>query len=161
VYKRQALDVTIQAQILELLRELQKGEKKLSLLLITHDLGIVAEMADAVAVMYAGQIVEHGPVGEIFSRPLHPYTYLLLRSRPALGTSKTEKLPEIEGEVPPALAYPSGCRFHPRCPFRESECVSTEPALLTISPGHGARCHFAGKLDFLQWEEKCLREASA
>ena len=155
-----ALDVTIQAQILELLRELQEGQKKLSLLLITHDLGIVAEMADSVAVMYAGQIVEHGPVMEIFSHPLHPYTYLLLRSRPALGTPKTERLPEIEGEVPPALAYPSGCRFHPRCPFRESECISIEPPLVACGPNHGARCHFAGKIDFLGWEEKCVRVAS-
>ncbi len=155
-----ALDVTIQAQILELLRKLQRSEKKLSLLLITHDLGIVAEMADAVAVMYAGQIVEHGPVVEIFSHPQHPYTYLLLRSRPALGTPKTERLPEIEGEVPPALAYPSGCRFHPRCPFRESECISTEPALLAVGPDHGARCHFAGKLDFVQWEQRCVRTPS-
>lgn len=142
-----ALDVTIQAQILDLLRSLQASEQ-LSILLITHDLGIVAEMASQLAVMYAGQIVEKGPVERVFHRQYHPYTYLLLRSRPSLGLPKDRRLPEIEGEVPKATAYPSGCRFHPRCPFAQPICREVEPTLEPVEETVAAKCHFAGKLDF-------------
>ncbi len=152
-----ALDVTIQAQILELLRELQADEKlKLSILLITHDLGIVAEMASQLAVMYAGQIVETGPVPETFQRQYHPYTFLLLKSRPALGIAKDRKLPEIEGEVPKAIAYPTGCRFWPRCPFCQQICREQEPELHHVGTGLFARCHFAGQLNFEAWERDKL-----
>lgn len=156
-----ALDVTIQAQILELLRELQADQRlKLSILLITHDLGIVAEMASYLAVMYAGQIVETGPVLEVFARQYHPYTFLLLRSRPSLGVPKDRKLPEIEGEVPKAIAYPTGCRFWPRCPFCQEVCCQEEPELRVVAPGVSARCHFAGTLDFEAWERRELLAAS-
>jgi peptide/nickel transport system ATP-binding protein len=165
-----ALDVTVQAQILDLLRKLQSGQMgwqeaavpsigqqanqhKLSLLLITHDLGVVAEMANEVAVMYAGQIVERGSVDRLFSQQLHPYTYLLLRSRPALGVSRSRKLPEIPGEVPSAKAFPPGCRFHPRCPFAKEICRTTAPELCDHGSGHWARCHFAGEIEFAAWEQ--------
>ncbi|MCS7237026.1 MAG: ABC transporter ATP-binding protein [Thermoguttaceae bacterium] len=150
-----ALDVTIQAQILDLLRLLQSAEK-LSILLITHDLGIVAEMASQLAVMYAGQIVEKGPVERVFNRQYHPYTYLLLRSRPSLGLPKDRKLPEIAGEVPKATAYPGGCRFHPRCPFAEPVCREVEPELLPVEETVAAKCHFAGKLDFEAWSQRAV-----
>ncbi len=142
-----ALDVTIQAQILDLLRQLQR-EEGLSILIITHDLGIIAEMADHVAVMYASKVVESAPVVELFGRPLHPYTHLLFKSRPGLGKPKTEKLDTIRGMVPSPLRFPSGCKFHPRCPFKQDICEREEPALRQIAPGHEARCHFAGEVDF-------------
>lgn len=142
-----ALDVTIQAQILDLLRQLQ-AQQKLAILLITHDLGIVAEMADEVAVMYASKIVEYGPVAPVFQKPLHPYTYLLFCSRPALGAPKDKPLTTIAGSVPDPKRFPPGCKFHPRCPMRQALCRSEEPPLRQIEPGHWARCHFAGQLEF-------------
>jgi oligopeptide/dipeptide ABC transporter ATP-binding protein len=142
-----ALDVTIQAQILDLLRGLQR-DFGMSILIITHDLGVIAEMADDVAVMYASRVVEYAPVKGLFDRPLHPYTVGLFKSRPSLGKSKTEKLSVISGMVPSPLRFPSGCKFHPRCPFRQDICVSEEPALRQITPGHWARCHFAGELKY-------------
>jgi len=144
-----ALDVTIQAQILDLLGELQR-ELGMSILIITHDLGIIAEMADDVAVMYASKVVEQAPVEDLFSRPLHPYTAGLFASRPEPGKSKSEKLNTIPGMVPAPLRFPSGCKFHPRCPFVQDRCRSEEPQLREIEPGHWARCHFAGELDFTQ-----------
>jgi peptide/nickel transport system ATP-binding protein len=145
-----ALDVTIQAQILDLLRQLQT-ELGMSILIITHDLGIVAEMADDVAVMYASKVVEYAPVRELFAQPLHPYTAGLFKSRPAAGKAKHERLSTIKGMVPSPLHFPTGCKFHPRCPFmKEPTCTSEEPALREISPGHLARCHFAGELGFNQ-----------
>src|SRR5688500_4910518 len=111
-----ALDVTIQAQILDLLRELQASEH-MSILLITHDLGIIAEMADEVAVMYASKVVEQAPVSELFKDPEHPYTHGLFASRPKPGTSKRERLTTIKGMVPSPLRFPAGCKFHPRCPY--------------------------------------------
>ncbi|MBI3836563.1 MAG: ABC transporter ATP-binding protein [Planctomycetia bacterium] len=140
-----ALDVTIQAQILDLLRELQ-AEIGMSILIITHDLGIIAEMADDVAVMYASKIVEYAPVEEVFAHPLHPYTRGLFNSRPEPGKSKQEKLTTIAGMVPSPLHFPGGCKFHPRCVYVEDRCRTEEPALRAISPGHFARCHFAGEL---------------
>jgi peptide/nickel transport system ATP-binding protein len=143
-----ALDVTIQAQILDLLRELQ-AELGMSILLITHDLGVVAEMADHVAVMYASKIVEHAPVKELFSQPLHPYTHGLFKSRPVPDAPRLEKLLTIPGTVPSPLRFPPGCKFHPRCTHcREPKrCQTVEPELREISPGHWARCHWAGELE--------------
>jgi peptide/nickel transport system ATP-binding protein len=142
-----ALDVTIQAQILDLLRDLQ-AEVGMSILMITHDLGIVAEMADDVAVMYASKVVERAPVARLFAQPLHPYTVGLFKSRPEPGKSKDEKLTTIPGMVPSPLRFPAGCKFHPRCAYAQDICRTEEPALLDIEPGHLARCHFAGQLDF-------------
>jgi len=142
-----ALDVTIQAQILDLLRRLQ-AQQKLAILLITHDLGIVAEMADEVAVMYASKIVEYGPIASVFQRPLHPYTYLLFCSRPALGAPKDQPLKTIPGAVPDPKKFPPGCKFHPRCPLHQARCRKEEPELRQIKPGHWARCHFADQGNF-------------
>jgi peptide/nickel transport system ATP-binding protein/oligopeptide transport system ATP-binding protein len=136
-----ALDVTVQAQILELLAQLRQ-EFKMSLLLITHDLGIVAEVADHVAVMYAGKIVEHATVKELFARPSHPYTLGLFNSLPSRG-SKNQKLAVIAGNVPSPLEFHSGCRFHPRCPFVADRCRIEEPALDKVSPDHRSACFFA------------------
>ena len=142
-----ALDVTIQAQILDLMRALQR-DVGLSILIITHDLGIIAEMADDVAVMYASKVVEQAPVADLFGRRLHPYTHLLFKSRPGVGKPKTEKLDTIHGMVPSPLRFPAGCKFHPRCPFRKPICETEEPELKEIQPGHWARCHFAGELKY-------------
>jgi oligopeptide/dipeptide ABC transporter ATP-binding protein len=133
-----ALDVTIQAQILDLLREM-KDALNLSLLLITHDLGVIAETADRVAVMYAGRIVEHGPVRTIFRAPQHPYTRGLLASMP--GSRHGERLRAIEGSVPVLGAFPPGCSFHPRCPDRFEPCPHAVPPDYAISADHGARCY--------------------
>jgi peptide/nickel transport system ATP-binding protein/oligopeptide transport system ATP-binding protein len=133
-----ALDVTVQAQILDLLRDLQ-AETGMSIILITHDLGVVAEMADEVAVMYAGRVVERGPAGAIFNDPMHPYTLGLLGSVPRLDEDR-ENLLAIEGSVPPPFALPKGCRFHPRCPFAAEPCKAEPPPLREIAPGHQAAC---------------------
>ena len=134
-----ALDVTIQAQILDLMRDLQK-EFGMSIMIITHDLGVVAELADYVAVMYASKVVEYASVKELFSNPLHPYTLGLFRSRPSLGTKKTDKLNVIPGTVPNPLRFPAGCKFHPRCPSVVDACKVTEPQLREIRPGHWVAC---------------------
>jgi len=133
-----ALDVTIQAQILALLRDL-RAEFGMSLLLITHDLGVVAEVADEVAVMYAGRIVERADVATLFRRPAHPYTIGLMASIPKL-TVEQDELPVIEGTVPNPTAQPEGCRFNPRCPFAVDRCRAEDPALRTIAPGHDVAC---------------------
>ena len=125
-----ALDVTIQAQILELMRDL-RDRFAMSILLITHDLGVVAEMADDVAVMYAGRVVEQGPVGAIFKSPQHPYTEALLHSIPLLGMSQQQPLKVIRGMVPSAMNWPSGCRFAPRCDYVFERCRTDDPPLLT------------------------------
>jgi oligopeptide/dipeptide ABC transporter ATP-binding protein len=133
-----ALDVTVQAQILELLREM-KREFDLSLLLITHDLGVIAETADRVAVMYAGRIVETGPVRELFRQPLHPYTQGLLASIP--GTGEGRRLRAIEGVVPNLAALPPGCTFAARCPYRMEVCTTAVPALVEKAADHSVRCY--------------------
>ncbi len=133
-----ALDVTVQAQILELLREM-KDQLDLSLLLITHDLGVIAETADRVAVMYAGRIVEESAVRDIFRRPLHPYTQGLLASIPGEGAGS--RLRAIEGVVPNMSALPPGCTFAPRCPHRMEVCTTAVPALVEIESGHKVRCY--------------------
>jgi oligopeptide/dipeptide ABC transporter ATP-binding protein len=133
-----ALDVTVQAQILELLRDM-KREFDLSLLLITHDLGVIAETADRVAVMYAGRIVEQGPVREIFRNPKHPYTRGLLASIP--GGAAGSRLKAIEGTVPNLATLPRGCAFEPRCGERIGICAESMPAEFMLDASHGARCH--------------------
>jgi oligopeptide/dipeptide ABC transporter ATP-binding protein len=134
-----ALDVTIQAQILDLLARL-KDELNMSIILITHDLGVVADIADRVAVMYAGEIVETGPVNRIFDDPQHPYTQGLMRSMPDLSTGKAD-LPVIPGRVPELWELPSGCRFAPRCANRIAHCTEEHPELSGKESDHGLRCY--------------------
>jgi peptide/nickel transport system ATP-binding protein len=133
-----ALDVTIQAQILDLMRALRE-ETGTAIVLITHDLGVVAELADEVAVMYAGRIVEHAPVAQLFAEPQHPYTIGLLGSIPKLHVEQA-RLASIEGQVPDALAPRRGCRFEPRCPFAVERCRGEDPSLLKITPSHETAC---------------------
>ncbi len=143
-----ALDVTIQAQILDLLTELRE-KRNLAILLITHDLGVVAETSDRVAVMYAGKIVEEASVKEVFSQPRHPYTEGLLRAVPRLDESSQEKkkrLLTIEGVVPNPLDLPPGCRFAPRCPHAREECGASEIELMPIGSHHATRCIRAGEI---------------
>ena len=150
-----ALDVTIQAQILRLLKRLQ-AEHGMAILFITHDLGVIAENADEVNVMYASKIVEKASAAELFARPCHPYTVALFRSLPLLG-HEHEKLQVIPGTVPNPLEFPQGCKFHPRCFLREdmlrrgetinaTKCANHEPQLREVAPGHTSACHFAEKL---------------
>jgi peptide/nickel transport system ATP-binding protein/oligopeptide transport system ATP-binding protein len=137
-----ALDVTIQAQILELLNELRRN-RELAVLLITHDLGVVAEVADRVAVMYTGRIVEESPVDELFARPKHPYTEGLLRSVPKLTTeqvAKHQRLETIEGTVPSPTELPAGCHFAPRCPQRMPRCTAEEIPLYQLAGEVQVRC---------------------
>jgi len=133
-----ALDVTIQAQVLDLMRGLRE-ETKTAIMLITHDLGVVAEMADRVAVMYAGEIVEEATVAALFAMPQHPYTVGLLGAIPALGGRKA-RLTAIDGLVPSATAWPEGCRFAPRCPFADAQCRRQAPPAVTVGEGHVSRC---------------------
>ncbi len=135
-----ALDVTIQAQILALLRKLQH-EKKMSVLLITHDLGVVAENADVVAVMYAGRVVEYGSVMSVFQKPMHPYTRGLFNSMPVVG-KVVKRLETIPGNVPNPRDFAPGCPFHPRCKDynNDPKCATQPPGLLEIEPGHWAAC---------------------
>lgn len=133
-----ALDVTIQAQILDLLNEL-KHTMGLSVMLITHDLGVVAETCDRVAVMYAGNIVEIAHTDRLFEKPLHPYTEAMLRAIPKVTERRTE-LESIHGSVPNLIEPPSGCRFHPRCPFVMDICRKLKPELVEVEPGHLVAC---------------------
>ena len=133
-----ALDVTIQAQILELMRAL-RAELGTSIILITHDLGVIAELADDVIVMYAGQVIERCAVPQLFSEPQHPYTVGLLGSIPRLDLDQ-KRLSAIEGFVPDAAATPAGCRFHPRCPFAVEKCFQEMPPLMKIKEHHYAAC---------------------
>ena len=139
-----ALDVTIQAQILDLLQRLQR-ELGMAVLLITHDLGVVAEVADRVAVMYAGQVVEYCDVRTAFRGTLHPYTAGLLASLPRLGVSQ-ERLRVIPGTVPNPVRFPSGCRFHPRCPIANARCRAELPPLAARGDGHHVRCWRADEI---------------
>ncbi|MER9359099.1 ABC transporter ATP-binding protein [Mesorhizobium sp. M0500] len=144
-----ALDVTIQAQILDLLAELQ-AQRGMGILFVTHNLGVVAEIADRVAVMYAGRIVETGPVSEVFTRPRHPYTAGLMRSVPRLGQATALKaagtpLPTIAGNVPSLALLPKGCSFAPRCPMAIAACRAAVPPLFGATPTQQSRC--------LRWEE--------
>jgi peptide/nickel transport system ATP-binding protein len=134
-----ALDVTIQAQILALLNDLRR-KHGLAMLFISHDLAVVSQMSDRVAVMYAGQIVESGPAQQVFRSAAHPYTRGLLHSVPTLRTNRREPLRTIEGSVPILSSNMAGCSFEPRCDFRIENCALSEPSLIEISPGHWARC---------------------
>jgi peptide/nickel transport system ATP-binding protein len=135
-----ALDVTTQAQILDLLRNLQK-ENGMAIMLITHNLGVIAEMADDVVVMYLGQVVEEGPVDNIFHDPKHPYTKALLRSIPSIEQTPRVKLPTIAGSIPHPYNRPTGCPFHPRCPdYMPGTCNEHEPVLQPIGPGTQVSC---------------------
>ncbi len=135
-----ALDVTIQAQILDLMQELQE-EFNMAVMMITHNLGVIAEVAEHVVVMYLGRIVERAPVVEIFHNPKHPYTRLLLQSIPKLGQKTGRKLASIKGTVPDASNIPSGCPFHPRCPqFRRGLCNVRRPELVDVGPDHAVSC---------------------
>ena len=134
-----ALDVTVQAQILELLAEL-RAKFGLAMLFISHDLAVVSHVADRIAVMYAGNLVELGSKREIFHAPAHPYTRGLLNAVPTLRTDRNRRLETIEGTVPPMHAAPAGCPFEPRCDFRVAECRDSLPPFVEIAPGHWARC---------------------
>src|SRR6056297_715759 len=135
-----ALDVTIQAQILDLMHKLQK-DLGMATILITHDLGVIAETCDDVAVMYAGRIAESASVFDLFERPRHPYTQGLLASIPRLESPRKLPLATIEGMVPGLAHLPTGCRFHNRCPHRTRICVEQSPPLETVADGHRVACH--------------------
>ncbi len=139
-----ALDVTIQAQIMELLASLQK-RLGLAILLITHDLGVVAEFCERIVVMYTGRIVEEAPVRELFASPAHPYTRGLLKSLPSVAGHE-RRLPTIKGMVPSLNALPPGCKFNPRCPDVMPICLGNEPARMIVGAGHDARCYLHGDL---------------
>jgi peptide/nickel transport system ATP-binding protein len=139
-----ALDVTVQAQILDLMRKLQ-GEFGSAIIVITHDLGVVAEMADDILVMYGGKAIEQGPVRDVFYTPEMPYTWGLLTSMPRLDRVKQERLDPVPGNPPSLINVPPGCAFHPRCPYRpevpDDGCRTIVPGLDEVRPGHAARCH--------------------
>jgi len=134
-----ALDVTVQAQILELLRDLNE-ETRTAIILITHNMGVVAGLCKRVLVMYAGRIVEQGPVDQIFKDPQHPYTWSLLQSIPRLDADRKDRLLSIEGLPPDLIKPPPGCRFHPRCRFRIERCFHDDPALMDVGPDQDAAC---------------------
>jgi oligopeptide transport system ATP-binding protein len=136
-----ALDVTVQAQIMKLLRDLQR-ERKMGLILITHDLGVVADVADKISVMYAGRIMEQAPVGDIYARPAHPYTKGLLESIPRVDL-KGQDLSAIKGLPPNLMRIPAGCEFNPRCPYAQAVCLDQRPPLLEVVSGRSSACHFA------------------
>jgi peptide/nickel transport system ATP-binding protein len=133
-----ALDVIVQDQILKELKRIQR-DLGMSILYISHDIAVIAEVTDSLGVMYAGKLVEYGPTAEVFARPRHPYSYLLLRSTPSI-TGPRRQLAPLEGEPPDLLHPPSGCRFHPRCPFATEVCAIEEPPLDEIAPGHRVAC---------------------
>lgn len=147
-----ALDVTVQAQILKLMMKM-KEEHHSAILFITHDMSVVAQTADRVMVMYAGQIVEEAPVQELFLNPKHPYTTALLKTMPSLETD-VKRLPSIPGTVPPAYALPEGCRFAPRCPFAMEQCRVTQPEVIHIQDEHKVRCHLFTEKGALDHDEK-------
>jgi oligopeptide/dipeptide ABC transporter ATP-binding protein len=135
-----ALDVTVQAQVLDLLRA-EREARAMALILITHDLGVIAENCDEVLVMYAGRVAEEGRVADLYARPRHPYTRGLLASMPRLETPRKQRLPVIEGMVPALTAMPAGCRFASRCAWREARCDREVPPLREAAPGHRVACH--------------------
>jgi oligopeptide transport system ATP-binding protein len=140
-----ALDVTVQAQIMRLLADLQ-AERQMGLILITHDMGVVADVADRISVMYAGRIVEHAPVYDIYAKPAHPYTKALLESIPRLD-QKGHRLAVIKGLPPNLMNIPPGCAFHPRCRYAQDVCrQDPPPTRYEVAPGRGSACHFWGKV---------------
>ncbi|UCG04039.1 MAG: ABC transporter ATP-binding protein [Candidatus Heimdallarchaeota archaeon] len=140
-----ALDVTIQAQVLELMKNLQE-ELNMAILYITHNLGVIAEISDNVAVMYAGNIVEYAAVEPLFGSPSHPYTQALLGSIPRMD-KKLDRLSVIKGTVPNLITPPTGCRFHPRCPYATEVCKEQKPPYIDVEPNHKVYCHYAGQLE--------------
>jgi len=147
-----ALDVTIQQQILDLLNELRR-KFSLAMLFISHDLAVVSHVADRVAVMYAGSLVELAAKDAIFKSPAHPYTQGLLRAIPTLATDRTQPLATIDGTVPPLAALPSGCPFEPRCEYRIPSCTIELPRLVEVAPGHYARCPVVNQSAASQYAE--------
>ncbi len=136
-----AVDVTIQAQILELMKDLQK-EMNMAMVVITHDMAVISELCDRVMIMYLGKDVESAPAGELFRNPRHPYTKGLLNSVPQLGGGKSQEIVAITGTVPSPYDRPTGCSFHPRCPdFISDVCDQSEPPQITVGPNHSVRCH--------------------
>jgi peptide/nickel transport system ATP-binding protein len=148
-----ALDVTVQAQILALLEGLQE-RLGMAIVIITHDLGVVAEISDEIAVMYAGRIVERAPTREIFSKPQHPYTWGLLKSIPRLDIPRGEELVPISGRPPSLIQRPSGCYFHPRCPYVQAQHKQIDPRLeaLPDAPGHTVACLLAPEVRTRIWQ---------
>lgn len=138
-----ALDVTIQAQIIELMQDVQRRTGS-AIIMITHDLGVVADMADTVLVMYAGKPVEFGTTNNVYKKPQHPYTWGLMGSIPRADMTEKEPLTPIEGTPPSLIDLPKGCSFHPRCAYAQEICRVEVPLLREIEPGHSASCHFAG-----------------
>ena len=154
-----ALDVTVQAQILDLIAGLQE-EFGSAVIIITHDLGVVAELADDILVMYAGRMAEYGTSADIFDRPGHPYAWGLLSSMPRLDRVRTERLTPIPGTPPSLINVPSGCPFHPRCPYAASlggRCVREVPLMRPVSPGHEAACHLSTDEQRRIWAEQSAR----
>lgn len=135
-----ALDVIVQAKILDLLKNVQ-NTYSMAMIIITHDLVITKYISDRIAVMYLGKIVEMGEKEEIFSNPLHPYTQALLSAIPVPNPERKRRIIELKGEVPSAIRIPTGCRFHPRCPFAEEACQKEEPELTVAPDGHLVACH--------------------
>jgi oligopeptide transport system ATP-binding protein len=146
-----ALDVTIQAQIIELMQDLQKRTNS-AIIMITHDLGVVADMADEVLVMYAGRPVEFGTVGEVYYQPSHPYTWGLMGSLPRADMTEKTPLHPIKGSPPSLIDLPSGCSFHPRCPYTQEICRCEVPPTRDLGGIHTAACHFAGDAGFTRLE---------
>jgi oligopeptide transport system ATP-binding protein len=144
-----ALDVTIQAQILELIQEIQERTDS-AIIMITHDLGVVADMTDHVLVMYAGKPVEYGTADDIFYRPLHPYTWGLLESLPRHDVDEKGQLCPIKGQPPSLINLPTGCAFRPRCAYAQGACSLEQPGLIEITPGHFAACHYADDASFVE-----------
>jgi peptide/nickel transport system ATP-binding protein len=157
-----ALDVTVQAQILALLQDLQK-QRQMAIILITHDLGVVAEIADKIAVMYAGRVVEHGTTEQIFNHPQHPYTWGLLKSIPRLDNPRDEELVPISGRPPSLINRPPGCHFHPRCPYVRDEHKRIDPRLQPVpdDPAHTAACLLAADVRAKVWQGLQAGEAPA
>jgi oligopeptide transport system ATP-binding protein len=149
-----ALDVTIQAQIIELMTELQKRTGS-AIIMITHDLGVIADIADKVLVMYAGRPVEHGLKDDVYYRPMHPYTWGLLDSIPRHDVNAKTALCPIKGQPPSLINVPSGCAFHPRCPYATSKCRSEVPALRDMGSEHLSACHYSGDAGFERGVIEC------
>jgi oligopeptide transport system ATP-binding protein len=150
-----ALDVTIQAQILELMQEIQERTKS-AIIMITHDLGVVADMADNVLVMYAGKAVEHGTADDVYYNPHHPYTWGLLDSLPRHDVDDKGQLCPIQGQPPSLINVPSGCAFRTRCAFAQEVCAQSTPPLVEVGSGHKAACHFSGDQEFVAKNRSCV-----